>query len=184
MYVSVTPDNPSRFYQGDILDNFPFFIFTDTYNLLERGNGAGQYEIRKTALLPVDQPEIITAMPIRPHRAILLSQTCDIQNNPTVIIAPVYSLDEVTADGRLKPGHLDLLRKRRGAMKDWFYLPPLEGVIGESFVDFSTIHYFPKALMSGHLHSRVVGLSDWGRHLLDWALGDYLGRPIEDKYRF
>lgn len=182
MYVRVAPDNPPRFYQGDIIDDFPFFIFTDTYNLLERVGSDGQYEIRKTSLLP-KQPEIITALPIRPHRAILLSQTCDIQSTPTVIIAPVYSLAELTADGRLSANNVNLVRKRRGAMKEWFYLPALDGVIEESFVDFSTLHYFPKTLMAPHLEKRVVGLSDWGRHLLDWALGDYLGRPIENKYR-
>jgi hypothetical protein len=26
-----------------------------------------------------------------------------------------------------------------------------------------------------------LGLSDWGRHHLGWALGDFFGRPIESK---
>lgn len=69
-------------------------------------------------------------------------------------------------------------------MKDWFYLPGKNGAIAESFVDFQKIHYFPKELLIGeYLEKRVVALSDWGRHLLGWALSDYFARPIEDKYR-
>lgn len=170
-----------EFYQGDIVDDFPLFIFTQQFNLLSRTDTANSFKINKVSSIPTNKKEFLGVFPIRLSRVIILSQTCDIQNNNTVIVAPVYSLTEVTEDGRLSEGNVNLISKRRGAMKDWFYLPKLENIIEESFVDFQIIHYLPSKVLDDYLEKRVVALSDWGRHLLSWALADYFGRPIEDR---
>jgi len=183
MYARKVFTKEVDFYQGDIIDDFPLFIFTEDFNLLDESEPKDNFKIRKVETISTNPKKIIGAFPVELSRVIILSQTCDIKNNNTVIVAPVYSLSAVIADGLLSEPNTKLVSKRRGAMKDWFYLPAIEGVIGESFVDFQKIHYSPKKIFEQYREKRVIALSDWGIHLFSWAISDYFGRPIEDKYR-
>ena len=177
--------NADIFFQGDIIDEFPFLVILEEFNLINHDK-EDFYKIEKSSKLEGSEgSNLVVATPLKMHKVIVLSQTCDIQNNNYVAIAPVYSLKEVKEDGRLEGSDMGLIRAHRGKMKDWFYLPGSEErSIEESFVDLQTIQYFPKKLLygeSGFLFRRSAALSDWGRHLLCWALSDFFGRPIEDK---
>jgi len=105
----------------------------------------------------------------------LLSQTCDIQQRSQIIIAPIDPLEWVESNETKR----QTIRARR--TNYWFYLPQMDTVIQDSVVDLQMISYIPKQLVSPHLSSKVLSLSDWGRHHLAWALSTYFGRPILNK---
>lgn len=177
MYVKNEDLDPETLYQGDILDNFPFIILQNPIFL--KSTGKSIYEIDSSSDKWFQNSEEILAVTAKLSRVIILSQTCDIQEREQVIIAPIHPITVMKDTGIFTDGKLGLIRKRKVGY--WFYLPEYTGLLEESVVDFQTIYYLHRSIVQGFKKNRVVGLSDWGRHHLGWALGSYFGRPIENK---
>jgi hypothetical protein len=165
MYLNSRELYPEKLWQGDILENFPFFVFDNFNNLADNDSIPGK---------------------VRLSKVIILSQTCDIQERESIMIAPIYEINIAeTPSGLLS----DLRSRKRNYL---FYLPKLEmrnetsfeneTIINESFVDFQTIYYVKKDTIQNYKPNRVACMSDWGRHHLASALSIFFGRPIKDKY--
>ena len=184
MYVYPIDNSDPVFYQGDIIENFPFFVVdSDNFNVLEFETGQSvnkKYKVKKIKLLPKEQTsDNLIAIDARRQKVIILSQTCDIQQRETIIFAPVFEIAKAISDGRMTNNQAISLRSRK--LDYWFYLPKQDAVIEESYIDFQIIHYIPKSLILENLQNRVLALSDWGRHHLSWALSNFFGRPIKSK---
>ena len=63
----------------------------------------------------------------------------------------------------------------------WFYLPALEGVVEDSVVDLQQIRSFPRETIESLKRTKIISLSDWGRHHLAWAIVNFFGRPTQDR---
>jgi len=179
MYVYPV-DNDSPFFQGDIVDNFPLFLVDISgFNILKQDSKAGsKYVVEKSKQLPLnDTEDSLLAVETRRQKVIILTQTCDIQQRDTIVFAPVYSISEAISEGRMSEKQATGLRHRK--VDYWFYLPELEGVIEESYIDFQIMHYIPKDIIMNNLEKRFLSLSHWGRHHLGWALSVFFGRPIK-----
>lgn len=181
MYVFPVDNSNAVFYQGDIIDNFPFFVVdSENFNVLETETAGKEYKIKKLKSLSAEETiDHLIAIDARRQRVMILSQSCDIQQRGTIIFAPVFEITKAISEGRMTDNQASSLRNRK--VDYWFYLPKQEGVIEESYIDFQIIHYVPKALITKNLQNRVLALSDWGRHHLGWALSDFFGRPIKSK---
>lgn len=173
MYVNAAELNFELLYQGDILDKFPFFIFDNPTFLVKEG---GHFEASEKA---EHDEEALVAVKSKISRIIILSQTCDVKNRENIIIAPVYPIKEYEDAGILTGGKIGLIKKRK--ISYWFYLPALEGIIPDSIVDLQTMHYLPQTVLRQYTNKKIVSMTDWGKHHLGWALGNYFGRPIESK---
>lgn len=159
MYVQANDLNQDTFYQGDLVKDFPFLIFDKEISL------------DNLAVTAEAKLEIKAKL----NLAMILSQTCDVQNRKNVIVCPVYKMQEFD----FKKEEVNSIKKRKTGY--WFYLPKLDGVIDESIADFQTIYYIPREVLDKYKRNKIVTLSDWGRHHLGWALSGYFGRPIESK---
>lgn len=179
MYVKSEDLNFDILYQGDVLKDFPFFIFKEKLRTLKNLKKINTYEVVEIEKDTFSGGEAIMAINAKLNNIIILSQSCDIQERENIIIAPVYPIKLFEDDGTLTNGKAGLIKKRR--INYWFYLPKLEKVIEDSLVDFQTIHYIPRAFLEKHKKNKIITMSDWGRHHLGWALSNYFGRPIEDK---
>lgn len=177
MYIRPEDLNFDIMYQGDVLKNFPFFIFQNDLRGLKQSDKKGVFELKEQETF--ENGEAVLAISSKLNYIIILSQTCDLQERENVIIAPVYSIKEYEDNGTLKGGKAGLIKKRK--INYWFYLPEIEGVFEGSFADFQTMYYVPRKILENYKKNKILTLSDWGRHHLGWALSNYFGRPIEDK---
>jgi hypothetical protein len=174
MYVSKDDLNFDIYYQGDVVKNFPFFIF-DNFEFVEK---SGEKLYKKSEDKKTEEESFIIAK-AKLSNIIILSHTCDIQQRENVIIAPIYPIKLFEENGILTNGKSGLIKKRKIAY--WFYLPKLEGIIEDSLVDFQTIIYVSVKFLDNFRNNKVLTMTDWGRHHLGWGLSNYFGRPIEDK---
>jgi len=159
MYVQATDLNQDVFYQGDLVKDFPFFIFDKETELANFK----------------DNSEAKLGVKAKLNLIMVLSQTCDVQRRKNAIVCPVYKM----GDFSFSKNESESIKKRKTGY--WFYLPKLDGIIEESIADFQTIYYVPRELLEKYKNNKVITLSDWGRHHLGWALGGYFGRPVESK---
>lgn len=184
MYVYPVDSSNKVFYQGDIIDNFPFFVIdSENFNVIENDinqKTTKKYKINKIKSFPKDgTTDSLIAVEARRQKVIILSQTCDVQQRGTIIFAPVFEISKAIQEKRMTENQATSLRSRK--VDYWFYLPKQDGVIEESYIDFQIIHYVPKNLIIENLENRVLALSDWGRHHLGWGLSNFFGRPIKAK---
>lgn len=184
MYVYPVDNSNKVFYQGDIIDNFPFFVVdSENFNVLENDlsqKTTKKYKINKLrSFSNKETADNLIAIEARRQRVIILSQTCDVQQRGTIIFAPVFEISTAITEKRMTENQANSLRARK--VDYWFYLPKQDGVIEESYIDFQIIHYIPKNLILENLENRVLALSDWGRHHLGWWLSNFFGRPIKSK---
>jgi hypothetical protein len=99
---------------------------------------------------------------------LVLSQTCDIAQERTIVVAAVYPLENMTKRER----RASAVKRQTGHV---FYLPP-SGDFPASYADLSIIGTVLRGNLD--LSSRVVSLSDWGRHHLAYQLHTFFGRPL------
>lgn len=159
MYVQEKDLNYDFLYQGDLIKDFPFFIFDeDILNGKFGTDNEAKLEVRaKLGLI------------------MILSQTCDIEHRKNVIVCPVYEMRNFS----FNKDETESIKERRTGY--WFYLPKLENIIDESVADFQTIYYVPRDLLDQNKKNKILTLTDWGRHHLGWALGSYFGRPVKSR---
>ena len=179
MYIKSEDLNFDILYQGDVVKNFPFFIFKEKLKALKKLKKINTYEIIEAKKDIFNDGEAFLAISAKLNNIIILSQSCDIQERENIIIAPVYPIKLFESDGILTNGKTGLIKKRM--INYWFYLPKLEGIIEDSLVDFQTIYYIQRTFLEKYKNNKILTIDDLGRHHLGWALSNYFGRPVENK---
>src|SRR3989339_1118237 len=179
MYLKPSEIVLDTLYQGDVMRGVPFLIF-DKIVYLKKNSESSFGIVEKNDHNCDNKGESFIAVKSRLNSVIIVSQTCDIQKMETVMVAPIYSIKSFEDNGVLKDGKSGLIKKRKTF--HWFYLPEFEGLIEDSFADFTSMHYIHKSILLERMSNKILTLSDWGRHHLDFSLGNFFCRPIEDKY--
>lgn len=172
MYADATTVPATTLYQGDIIADFPFYLFEN--GLPIQRNEAGHFELDQNAQ---DSERRLFAVEARKQQVMILSQTCDVQRRTNVIICPVHNLEGFIADNTLNADRVKSIRARK--IYYWFYLPTY-GALAESIADMQTMIHVPRAEIEKYLPNRITTLSDLGRHHLAWSLATYFGRPAEE----
>jgi hypothetical protein len=172
MYADTNVNQGATLYQGDIIADFPFFIFQS--GLPIQRTEAGLFELREGNQ---EGDRELFAVEAHKQKVMILSQTCDAQRRTNVIICPVYDLGEFVTDNTINADRLRSIRKR--GVNYWFYLPAY-ATLTESIADMQTMIYVPRTEIEEYLPKRVVSLNDLGRHHLAWSLATYFGRPAEE----
>lgn len=149
MYSDLDKRNP--FFQGDILQDTPFFVIPKGFDKSKRAT-------------------------IQNLDVVILTQTCDIERRDFVIIGRVVRLQELVETGVSQNLIESLCKRSPTRPKYLFYLPP-DRSFEESYIDFTQITYTPKNILKKR--NRVKSLSDLGRHWLAYQLSDYFGRPFD-----
>lgn len=173
MYVDLNEIHPDTLFQGDIINDFPFFIF-DNLQLIRKSEDG-------TFIESGDQTQTensLFALEAKHIKVLILSQTCDIQNRNNIIICPIYDIESLLEDGTLTEKRAESLRANK--FNYWFHLPKCDA-LKESLADLQTIQYVPKNMLEKYKTNRLVSLDDLGRHRIGWFLANYFGRPIENK---
>jgi hypothetical protein len=171
MYVDRESVDPNTLYQGDIISEFPFFIFENSKSI--RKSGTNSFETDETTN---EEGRSLFAIEAKKQLVLILSQTCDIQRRSNIIICPIYDLNEFIRDNTINADRARDIRSRK--IQYWFYLPR-NSTINESIADFQTMIYVPRSVISEYINKRILTLSSLGRHHLSWSLATYFGRPIE-----
>lgn len=171
MYADTIPKDSSTLYQGDIIIDFPFYIFEN--GQLIRKNNAGHFEL---VVDNQDTDRALFAIEAKKQTVIILSQSCDVQRRNNVIICPVYDLKSFLNDNTINADRAKSIRARK--IYYWFYLPEYNS-LPESIADLQTMIYVPRSEIEKYLPKRTTTLSDIGRHHLSWSLATYFGRPAE-----
>jgi len=169
MYA-VNPIDNSTFYQGDIIDDFPFYLFENAQ--LIKKNEVGFFEPDNLS----EMGNSLLAIETKKQKVMILSQTCDAQRRTNLIICPVYKLDQFLVDNTINTARARSIRERK--VYYWFYLPESD-LLSESLADFQTMIFVSRNKVEKYLSSKIVSLSDLGRHHLSWSLATYFGRPEE-----
>ena len=171
MYLDPQTIDKSILYQGDIIDNFPFYFLHSGQSIKQTRIGRfelGKYNSRSNKRL--------LAIPTLNQSVMILSQTCDLQRRDNVIVCPINNLQENIDNKVIKAGTAKDLREKR--LYYWFYLPAYMTLL-ESFADLQTMVYIPRAEIEKYKSKVSIRLSERGRHRLSWALASYFGRPAE-----
>ncbi len=171
MYADPDFVDKTTLFQGDIIDDFPFYNFENSYPI--KKDAGGRFELDGDD----NSDRSVLAVETKKQKVIILSQTCDIQRRSNVIVCPVYELKEVVDGGAINLKRVEALKSRR--IYYWFYLPEFQ-VLQESFADLQTMVYVPRDIIEKYVTKRAVSLSDLGRHHLAWSLATYFGRPAEE----
>lgn len=163
------------FFQGDIVKNVPLLSIPEKIQIArpirteEKREEIVEYTVsdeEKIADRYAEGSELVLAYGRR-EEAIILSQSCDIQNREFIIVAPILSLDLVDDPKRKQD-----IRDQKIFYR--FYLP-VSDFFQESFVDFTLLSSINKNFIS--IDERVVSLTDYWRSHLTWSLNRYFCRP-------
>ncbi|MFZ2907741.1 MAG: hypothetical protein WA014_01160 [Minisyncoccia bacterium] len=167
MYADSATVDPNTLYQGDILENFPFYILDKPQSVKKEEDGSFSLEQEAAT-------SDLHVIGSKTQRVILLSQTCDIQRRNNVMICPVHELAQFIEDNTLNTDSVKSIRDRKNYY--FFYLPAFNG-LPESIADLQTIIYVPRAVIAARISDRIVPMSDLGRHHLGWSLANLFSRP-------
>jgi hypothetical protein len=161
--------------QGDILKDFPFMSISEEFLTIK------QDESDKNLFHKIENQskEYIGAIPIKTSTVIIVSHSCDIENKDYIYIAPVLSIPLALSNKIVKENQVDNIKLRK--TNQFFYLPSLADEFEESIALLANMHYIPKLYLEKLSGNRIIGLSDWGRHHLGWALSNLFSRPILNK---
>ena len=156
----------SEFYQGDIIEDYPFLNLGQVQPLTVSDSGIAESEGE------VDAETAKVSVRIDGRRVMIISQTCDAQRRENLLISPIYGINEYSMNA-------DTLRNlRSGKVYYWLYLPAYQSIIEESFVDLQQLMYVPRSKIEEYKTSRILSLSDLGRHHLAWSITNFIGRPF------
>jgi hypothetical protein len=154
-YYNSNPDI-EHFYQGDILKDYPIIILPErnVTKIVYEGD-----EYSGTAM--VQTKTFVTNI-------IIISQTCDIIHRDLVAICPVFPVDRL--DASLQE------QLKRGKINYRFWLPPITGVLTESYADFVIINTIKRQSLD--INQRLASLSERYRSHLTDAIYHYFCRPV------
>lgn len=170
MYAKIESIDKNTLYQGDIIEDFPFYIFENSQPI--KKTEAGYFEFGNEN----GEDHALIAVETKKQRVMILSQTCDAQRRKNLIISPIYKLDQFIIDNTINKNRAEAIRERR--LYYLFYLPEFES-LPESLVDLQTMIYVSREKIEQYLPNKIISLSDLGRHHLSWSLATYFGRPAE-----
>jgi len=171
MYANPETIDQETLYQGDIIADFPFFIFQDSHSVKKNQNGF--FEQADNA---EDGEENLFVVAAKKQSIMILSQTCDIQRRENIIICPVFKLADLISSKAINSEQAKSLRARKIYYN--FYLPEF-GDFPETIADLQTMIYVSREKLSTQIKKRIISLDHLGRHHLAWALTNYFGRPAE-----
>jgi hypothetical protein len=140
-----TADLRNEISQGDVFDNFPVV------------------DVKFKSLN--DDPEVS----VRRSRVVLLSNDCDYDNCPYIMVAEARLLTTVAVN------HQNTVRN--GLSRKTFYLNEKPGLFSESFADFRCIHRVEKKFISegGSVSPRIASFSDEERLALQRSIAVFFG---------
>lgn len=173
MFYEPRPD-ATRFFQGDILENFPVTILPETVKIVRLQEKLQDFSIARVYERDkLDDAFINGTEPILAKASLMnimiLSQTCDIQNREFLSLAPVFPMANI--ESRSKQ---EAIRKRKVFYR--FHLPP-EGEFEESFLDITTINSVRRSALI--LQNRILSLSHFGRSHFTFFIYNYFNRPFQ-----
>jgi len=172
MFYEPSPD-PTRFFQGDILENFPVVILPETVKVVRL-----QEKLKNHSVAHVHKQDELEDAFANGSEAILanaslmdimiLSQTCDIEHREFISIAPVFPISNIENQSKQ-----DAIRKKK--VSYLFHLPT-EGKFEESFLDITTVNSVRRVTLK--LENRILSLSHFGRSHLAYFIYNYFNRPF------
>lgn len=174
MYSNPPDDN---FYQGDVFKNCKFFLPPPTSDTISPASAVVNISVGGFNL----QERLYTG------NAVILTQTCDIEDNEFVHLATVIPKQQFTelllASKKEQPtidSILGKLSSKRTHYKEielfqWFFLPST-GFFDDSIVQLHMMGMINKRELSPT--NRIAHLSDRGRHWLQYYLIRFWGRPF------
>jgi hypothetical protein len=192
-YQAPTEFDVTSFYQGDIVRDVPIIFLPDKISkwfILRPGSNSKKHiddvlrgEICKWfeafpegQLQDVwkhgDKEEFVAAKAFRVD-AIILTQTCDLENRRYYQIAPIYPETEQ------KPSSLEALRQN--GINSAFYLPALAPhIVENSYADLSHTSVVPKAYFPKNAVMQMLSarLTNYARIELQSQVARYFGRPF------
>jgi hypothetical protein len=183
----------TSFYQGDIVRDVPIIFLPDKISkwfVLRPGPNSKKHvddvlrgEICKwfeatpegqlrDAWQHGEKEELVAAKAFRAD-AIILTQTCDLENRSYYQVAPVYPAT------RQKASSLEVLREN--GINSAFYLPALAPhIVENSYAELSHTCVVPKAYFVKNAVVQMLSarLSDYARTELQAHIAHYFGRPF------
>lgn len=172
MFYELNQD-PKRFFQGDILKNFPVTILPDIIKIVRLQDKLKNFSVAhvyekdklKDAFVNGSEPVLAKASLMN---IMILSQTCDIEHRDFISIAPIFPITNIENKSKR-----EVIRKKRVLYR--FHLPA-EGKFEESFLDITTINSVRRTTLK--LEHRTLSLSHFGRSHLIYFIYNYFNRPF------
>lgn len=183
MYAQVLQD----IYQGDVIVNFHFLLppLGEPISLQTQGSQINKVPISQVTNSYSNGNETLLANSFI-GKGMIITQTCDIQRRKYLSVCPIHDFSKIKTDlasEGLDEKRIQSFEKQVKEQKVgyFFYLPAMtfgDGKnIGECYVDLQVINSVPRENISNY--PRLIGLSDKGRHWLDFKLMSLFGRPFE-----
>ncbi|MGH7245935.1 MAG: hypothetical protein ACREBJ_01545 [Nitrosotalea sp.] len=183
MYAQVSQD----IYQGDVIVSFHFTLppLGEPVSLQVQGSQINKVPISQVTNRYSSGNETLLVNSFVGN-GMIITQTCDIQRRKYVSVCPIHDFTKIRTDfisegfdeKRIQAFEKQVKEQKVGY---FFYLPAMtfgDGTsIGECYVDLQVINSVPRENISSY--SRLIGLSDKGRHWLDFKLMSLFGRPFE-----
>lgn len=181
------PLEPNQIYQGEILSDLPILSMPKPSrwqllrtksgmridDALQQGNLGGLVKVvdsnQSTAIWQADKTGDY-AMGILDKRPVLvLNQTCDVQHNHFLQVAPIYPVDSVKTDiDKLKNGDI---------FSAFWIAKKMPTIPDESYADFELIQAVHKSYIKRILPDQHLRLNSMRVQLLQRAITRYFGRP-------
>ncbi|OGG11575.1 hypothetical protein A2Z00_05075 [Candidatus Gottesmanbacteria bacterium RBG_13_45_10] len=185
MYAFITDDD---YYQGDLIVNYHFIVPPVGPPVLIQQN-TRSIELQPltgiTNAYQANNKERLVANSFIAN-AMVITQSCDILRREYVSVCPVFPLEKYKTDlaSRSIPESKinDTIGNIINQKYNYFlYLPKAEYPekhisIEESYVDLMVINSLPNANLKNY--SRLISISDKGRHWLGFKLSMLFGRPF------
>ena len=188
-FYDAAPLEPRLLYQGEILVDVPILIMpkppawrmllsydtkTTIEEQLERGDNPRSVRVVdpnafKTEWARVERSGAFVMAKVSKTPALVLSQTCDVQDKEFVQVAPIFP---AATDN---PEHLDRLKE--GAIFSAFYLEPHAPQFGEAFADFERMQAVHKSFIRRLEPEQHFRLAEKQVRLLQSRITRYFGRP-------
>ena len=184
MFVQVSTD---AIYQGDVIVGFHFIVppLGEPTSLQLNGNIFTKTSISSVLNAYQTGCETLIVNSLISN-GMIITQTCDIQRRKYISICPIHNFttitEELTQEGlELKRIQNFIEQIKQQKINYYFYLPTIiqddGNKIEEGYVDLQVINSVPRENINNY--SRLITLSDKGRHWLDYKLINLFGRPFE-----
>lgn len=167
----------TSFLQGDIVNNL-FFPSAISESTIIDGRDAPI----STIASPLSNNEPVK-IDIHQETGMIISQTCDVQRcdrGDLILVCPVrkiQTLKDILLESK-NPNTVEnfIYQIKEKKIQYYFHLPA-ENNFEESYADLTTIVSINKTLLN--IDNRMLSLSAYSRHWLQYTLSAFLGRPFD-----
>lgn len=183
MYTSI---DPNEILQGDLIKDYNFVVPpTDELQVLER---TSENKFKAVPISSTTDPYSTGQVSVIANsfvsNAIIISQSCDIQRRDYIHLCPVHKLSNLRAELTSKGYELERINNTIDSLKldktsYYYYLPASndDGIlVEESYIDLQFVGMIPLVNMKSY--TRILSLTDLGRHRLSFKLINLYGRPF------